>query len=46
MAVASMIRNHNIHLQGFGAFQALVLKCKILNILYKFLTDYAKNGKI
>ena len=46
MAVVSMILNHNNDEQGFGAFQALVLKCKILNILYKFLTDYAKNGKI
>ena len=35
MAVASMILNHNNDVQGFGIFQALVLKYKILNILYK-----------
>ena len=38
------------HIEGIKVvdefFQALVLKYKILNILYKFLTNYAKNGKI
>lgn len=35
MVVALMILNHNNDVQGFGDFQALVLKYKILNILYK-----------
>ena len=35
MVVALMILNHNNDVRGFGIFQALVLKYKILNILYK-----------
>ena len=36
MAVALMILNHNTMYKGLEFFQALVLKSKILNILYKF----------